>query len=1446
MFDKNAQTKLYNTLMGNPTAGSINNSVGRTAGLSASNGSNKNFFEKKASSIGNAVGTTVSAGASLLHDIGENIATKKFLGDSKSRMNDVAKKYGYNSYQDVWDARDRAEANGDTATLDFIDNTINPELQAQANANAEEATAKAKGYEDYRKNNLVSKNINQDNAKFLGSAINTLSTAVDIAGLGANPLTNAIQGGIEGIADELEQNGGNIDFTQIPQKGIQVNNWDNFDIGRAGQNALIGAASGAVTGAVNNTGVMKNLGQGKIAQNVFGSKLGQKVANNAVGNAIRTVGTGAVKGAISGAVGGATGAGLSSAINGVDLGQGIANTFQGAAEGAKQGALTGGVMAGANMAISKTPGVGDFYNELQSSRERWNKSGNDFDERLTNTLTSGDSKVGDWLMGKTQSKVLGAAGSIGNSIRDYTDQGFGPRKSESMAYDDLIKDYYEDDGIEGALRDAQAAAWPGDSNFRKAQRLVEGGSLGVSIDDAFNGLKSIYGDDFNPNVYLNKDGSYKYKNGEPYVWTIYKNKIAMNLANKLDAMDAGTYVSESDTPTTAKGWLKKAGERIVEDANNRGVGMSIKNVSDERVPLDESMRRINNVRGGDAESETIGKLPLEYMYGDTESPNIEYISRIANEKIMAGDAKNLSVAELAYSTNNYNRAKIIEFDKNGTGRLNIVRPLGNGKAAVIALEKQPDGNTLITTIRPNVNSNYVKNLTKNKGANVLYDTTGEAATAFTTGAPAASRAIAGGTDSIIPQSKQNVNPETEVYRTLTGDNQLPTSSARTTWDDLAREYGYKDYNEVSQKYLNDNPNSNPDATDILDWLDRLTAPMNNDVAKQRLRNIKAEALRTRAAEDLLNQVGTAKAPAAKADNMIENVKQFMDEGLTKPEEWQLASDAITGANGVMSRLHRNLVSQAGNIDTYAGLGGKYGDTIDETIDYIIKAEGLVDSDAKGIKNEIMAVINSLPSRIDGSISSTDSAESVMDGIRELEAHRRNYLGEDSRNRSTTTPYKDQKARVIKKVTSMLEDRIYDNIPDAKTVVTQDAINELKSYFPNNKKWQASVDKKFDNIKTGKDLRAAQKRYVQTSDYLRNIKENYGTYGQRVGDVYGNALSQAVKKVPVIGGLLAQATNTPFMNRRYADINMTRANKLKGDNIVDSMANIPSRKSIPNTPAIDSSNIPNMPSQTNKPVIDAVSNPSTQIFNAIGREIGQGEGEQARAAAYLSNAVQEAETAPTSLEGLIVPSTGTATSVYNNIYGQPSTTTTTVNTPTTGGYFQATGDYWTDLIGRAMSRAIDEDDVTAFATLYGMYQDALSKNSSDKDYSNPVNWSSTDRKSLLQAQNGLDQIDSLEQSYINAVGDGSNVMQGTLRQWANNISGGNLDPSAENYVKQANSIGAGIIKNLVNLGSTEYDAERYIDYLPKLTDTKEQAAQKLQVLRDAYNNVIGNLETIYNV
>jgi hypothetical protein len=211
----------------------------------------------------------------------------------------------------------------------------------------------------------------------------------------------------------------------------------------------------------------------------------------------------------------------------------------------------------------------------------------------------------------------------------------------------------------------------------------------------------------------------------------------------------------------------------------------------------------------------------------------------------------------------------------------------------------------------------------------------------------------------------------------------------------------------------------------------------------------------------------------------------------------------------------------------------------------------------------------------------------------------------------------------------------------------------------------------------------------------------------------------------------------------------------------------------------------------------------------------------------------------------------STATYNALTGTP----TTVSQPTTGsintGYYQPTGDYWTDIIASAMSAAIDANDVNAFASLFGMYQDQMAnlqkQTSSEKDYSNPMNWSSADRTKLLSAQNAMGQIDQLEEAYNQATGgEGSNAVQGWLRSRASDISGGNWDPSAANYNSLSESVGMGIVKNLINLGVTEADAQRYLKYLPSLTDTKEQAAQKLDTLRGIYQNQINNLYGAYGL
>lgn len=589
-----ASTQMYNTL-------------GRSAGVGEASGNNDNFFVKRGKSIENAIGTTLAAPVSFVNDRLHRTKTNSLLEEGQNKLNDIAKKYGYDSMNSVWDARDAAEEAGDTAKVAEIDNTVAKELQNQANANLDTMKQNADEYRDYRQNNYISNKINQDQGKFAGSAINTWNTMADVLLPGAGVAFNAVQGVGEGIADELEQNG-----------------FENFDWGRAGQNALIGGITGGVVGKFNQ-GLTNSLAKRAAAKGLQNTEKG----------VLKTIATGAGRGALSGAVGGATGAGLSSALNGVDLGQGIQNTVQGALQGAKSGAIAGGTMAGANWALNKTPGVGKVMQNINQASEDWKNSGENFNERLTNTLTSGDSAVGNWLQG-ARSKTLGRLGMVGDTIRDYTDQGLGPRNAEREAFRDLIETHNEDNGLDGALENAKAAGYPNDSNFRKALRAVEGGDYAISYDDAFNELKDVYGDSFNPDIYLNKDGSYKYKNGEPYVWTVYKNKLAMVLGNELDARENGTttfkdvtraddiyspgsekegYVpgiadnyetavkarnnqkTKTDTPTTLGGWLKKAGERTLEDINNSNMGLRVKDVSKDYTDDIRNMQINDNTVG---------------------------------------------------------------------------------------------------------------------------------------------------------------------------------------------------------------------------------------------------------------------------------------------------------------------------------------------------------------------------------------------------------------------------------------------------------------------------------------------------------------------------------------------------------------------------------------------------------------------------------------------------------------------------------------------------------------------------------------------------------------------------------------------------------------------------------------------------------------------------------
>lgn len=178
-----------------------------------------------------------------------------------------------------------------------------------------------------------------------------------------------------------------------------------------------------------------------------------------------------------------------------------------------------------------------------------------------------------------------------------------------------------------------------------------------------------------------------------------------------------------------------------------------------RGGVNQSIENINTVRKNQAESATIGKLPVDYMEGSNTNPRIDYIAEIANKKLANPSGNHIvSPSELAYSTNNYTRSKILEFagDNNQT-KLNIVRPVSDDKYLIVGLNKQPDGNLLVTNFKDSASRSYIKNLQKNKNASVLYDTAG-GSFPTTTDESASFGSWTTVPEKSVSQNTKNVNP----------------------------------------------------------------------------------------------------------------------------------------------------------------------------------------------------------------------------------------------------------------------------------------------------------------------------------------------------------------------------------------------------------------------------------------------------------------------------------------------------------------------------------------------------------------------------------------------------------------------------------------------------------------------------------------------------------------
>lgn len=164
------------------------------------------------------------------------------------------------------------------------------------------------------------------------------------------------------------------------------------------------------------------------------------------------------------------------------------------------------------------------------------------------------------------------------------------------------------------------------------------------------------------------------------------------------------------------------------------------------------------------------------------------------------------------------------------------------------------------------------------------------------------------------------------------------------------------------------------------------------------------------------------------------------------------------------------------------------------------------------------------------------------------------------------------------------------------------------------------------------------------------------------------------------------------------------------------------------------------------------------------------------------------------------------------------------------------------LSQAMSSAMAAGDFTAYSQLADLYSqaykmyDALNANSAASDAPNEL--TASQQTQMTNLNNSLATLDQLEQAYADA--GGAQGLAGNLSEFANSITGGAANRALANYNSMRQSVGAAIVKNLVNLGATEQDMKAYVALLPTAADSAEQAQDKFDKLRGLINQAKANV------
>ena len=283
-----------------------------------------------AGAIGNTVKDTYTAIAGGLMTPASNMMNGYINNKEKDLRDQVAKRYGYNSYSEIDDA-----------------GWNNKELTNALNA-VTKSVQKARNFKsDVLDHNPITENMmNTKQGEYGSNAIKTWNTMADVltapVSLPAAIAINGGQGYLSAAADELKGKGTVFD----PAGGTATDTFDWGKVGKEGSAQALGNMAGTLVGG----------SVGNIGGDILGRSTGK--LGKLAGKTLQSAGG---RGAAAGLASGATAAGLNTAMNGGTLQDVLAN----AAAAGKEGALMGGAVGA---------GMGMLNRGIQMAKNKLNKT----------------------------------------------------------------------------------------------------------------------------------------------------------------------------------------------------------------------------------------------------------------------------------------------------------------------------------------------------------------------------------------------------------------------------------------------------------------------------------------------------------------------------------------------------------------------------------------------------------------------------------------------------------------------------------------------------------------------------------------------------------------------------------------------------------------------------------------------------------------------------------------------------------------------------------------------------------------------------------------------------------------------------------------------------------------------------------------------------------------